>query len=191
MSDVQRVHVSRLWKGVPVQDLLTGDRTPKWQGDLRVLCQGQDGHPLLYLCPGTVFCFCWARMPSRGKRRGPFGLGDTNRNMQKLDQFSSRHEPHHGGKYFACAWCLPSKACSLIFSSLGYVSMRGASCWPLIIVILNIHTCLAHEATRKTEAHLTSFKQCNAHLHVCSEKETDPKQGYRTHISLLENWRFE
>ncbi|CAJ1418805.1 unnamed protein product [Effrenium voratum] len=32
------------------KDLLTGDRTPKWQGDLRVLCQGQDGHPLLYLC---------------------------------------------------------------------------------------------------------------------------------------------
>ncbi|CAK9010405.1 Random slug protein 5 [Durusdinium trenchii] len=29
-------------------DLLTGQRTPIWQGDMRILCQGGSGHPLLY-----------------------------------------------------------------------------------------------------------------------------------------------
>lgn len=38
-----------LWRE-QYQDILTGRRVPKWQGDLRILAQGQGGHPLLYLC---------------------------------------------------------------------------------------------------------------------------------------------
>ena len=36
------------------QDILTGRRAPKWQGDLRILAQGQRGHPLLYLRPART-----------------------------------------------------------------------------------------------------------------------------------------
>ena len=34
---------------MPTEDLLVGNRSPKWQGDFRVLTQSEDGHPLLYL----------------------------------------------------------------------------------------------------------------------------------------------
>ena len=30
------------------KELLSGARTPKWQGDLRILAQGEHGHPLVY-----------------------------------------------------------------------------------------------------------------------------------------------
>ena len=35
------------WRGQQ-EDLLIGKRFPRWQGDMRIVCQGQGGHPLLY-----------------------------------------------------------------------------------------------------------------------------------------------
>lgn len=40
---------SLIWRE-QYKDVLTGSRLPKWQGDLRLLSQSEDGHPLLYLC---------------------------------------------------------------------------------------------------------------------------------------------
>eukprot|EP00438_Fugacium_kawagutii_P022561 Skav202592 [mRNA] locus=scaffold1305:165515:172218:- [translate_table: standard] len=41
---------SLIWREHAWQDVLTGSRLPKWQGDFRLLSQSDDGHPLLYLC---------------------------------------------------------------------------------------------------------------------------------------------
>lgn len=32
------------------RDVLTGERVPNWQGDMRVLTQGTSGHPIVYTC---------------------------------------------------------------------------------------------------------------------------------------------